>query len=446
MNIDKQIEFDKIKKLWSELALTDWAKEQIEQIKCSYSEIELRAMQRETTTARELIQKVGTPPLQNITEIKDVLMIVEKGACLTTYQIERVEKVLVVVKRLKDYLSRGKVYQNSLAYYDESLDEIPELRDEIRNKIRGSIVDDCASKELEQIRRQIIECDEQMKQKAEQVLRSNKGCMTDNYCTMRNGRICVPVKKEYRFKVSGSVIDKSSTGSTLFIESAGVAKYYEKLQREILPLAVKMLRPGGMLLYSTCTFSPEEDEQMLSFLLSNYPDLHVVRPALSYEGFAEGRPEWANGEEEIRHAIRLFPHLLEGEGHFVALLQKDENEQNSAYVTPSYYKKPALSKEAEEFFDRLGIELPKERLQVRDEKIYLMPEGLPELTGLRILRSGLLLGEMKKNRFEPSQSLAMCLKKEEYKRCVSMNAEDERILKYIQNHNDSSVQNTKAKK
>ena len=106
----------------------------------------------------------------------------------------------------------------------------PDLRDEIRNKIRGGIVDDYASKELEQIRKQIIDCQEQMKQKAEQVLRSHKECMTDNFCTFRSGRICVPVKKEYKPKIPGAVIDKSSTGSTLFIEPTGVAKYYEKLQ------------------------------------------------------------------------------------------------------------------------------------------------------------------------------------------------------------------------
>ena len=230
MNIDKQIEFDKVKEIWAELAITDYAKEKIKEIPLCFSEGELNRELKDTTEAKELIEKLGTPPLQNITEIKDVLMIVEKGDCLTPFQLERVEKVLVVIRRLKDYLSRGRVYENSLAYYDENLDEIPELGDEIRDKIRGSMVDDYASKELEQIRRQIMECDEQMKQKAEQVLRSNKDCMADNYCTLRNGRICVPVKKEYKFKVSGSVIDKSSTGSTLFIEPAGVAKYYEKMQ------------------------------------------------------------------------------------------------------------------------------------------------------------------------------------------------------------------------
>ena len=137
MNIDKQIEFDKVKEIWADLAITDYAKEKIKEIEVCFSENELKTALRDTTDARNMIEKVGTPPLQNITEIKDVLMIVEKGDCLTPYQLERVEKVLVVIGRLKDYLSRGKLYQNSLAYYDENLDEISELREEIRCKIRG---------------------------------------------------------------------------------------------------------------------------------------------------------------------------------------------------------------------------------------------------------------------------------------------------------------------
>lgn len=230
MNIDKQIEFDKVKEWWAELAITDKAKEQIRQVSLCYSETELRSMLRDTTEARVLIEKNGTPPLQNITELKEILMIAEKGDCLTPYQLERVEKVLVAIRRLKDYLQRGKQYDNSLAYYEENLDEIPELKEEICSKIRNGNVDDYASKELGQIRNQIIKCEEQMKQKAEQIMRSYKECMADNYCTFRNGRICLPVKKEYKLKISGSVIDKSSTGSTLFIEPTSVAKYYEELQ------------------------------------------------------------------------------------------------------------------------------------------------------------------------------------------------------------------------
>ncbi len=230
MNIERQIEFDKVKDIWADLAVTDWAKEKIREAILYFSETELKKQLRDTTDARILIEKLGTPPLQNISEIKEVLLIAEKGNCLTPYQLERVERVLVVIKRLKDYLARGKMYQNSLAYYDENLDAISELGQEIGNKIRNGAVDDYASKELEQIRKQIIKCEEQMKQKAEQILRSNKECMADNYCTFRNGRICLPVKKDYKLKISGSVIDKSSTGSTLFIEPSSVAKYYEELQ------------------------------------------------------------------------------------------------------------------------------------------------------------------------------------------------------------------------
>lgn len=230
MNIEKQIEFDKIKETWMNLAVTDHAKEKIRETSFYLSEGELRKQLRDTTDSRNLIEKLGTPPLQNVAEIKEILMIAAKGDCLTPYQLERVEKVLVVVRRLKDYLGRGKIYDNPLSFYEENLDAMEELRAEICRQIRGGVVDDYASKELQQIRSRMITCSENMKQKAEQIMRSHKECMADQYCTLRNGRICVPVKKEYKFKVSGSVVDKSSTGNTLFMEPTGVAKYYEELQ------------------------------------------------------------------------------------------------------------------------------------------------------------------------------------------------------------------------
>lgn len=230
MNIDRQIEFDKVKEIWEDLAVTDWAKEQIKEASIYFSENELRKQLRDTSDARSMIEQIGTPPLQNISEIQDILLIAEKGNCLTPYQLERVEKVLVAIKRLKDYLKKGKTFDNSLAYYDENLNPISELREEICSKIRNGAVDDYASKELGQIRNQIIKCEEEMKHKAEQIMRSYKDCMADNYCTFRNGRICLPVKKEYKFKIPGSIIDKSSTGSTLFIEPSSVARYYEELQ------------------------------------------------------------------------------------------------------------------------------------------------------------------------------------------------------------------------
>lgn len=230
MNIEQQIEFDKIKEIWMNLAVTAQAKKRIKETSFYLSELELRKQLRDTTDARLLMEKMGNPPLQSVDEIKDILTAAEKGDCLTPYQLERVEAVLAAIRRLKDYLERGKLYDNPLSFYEENFNAQEELGEEIARQIRGGAVDDYASKELLQIRGQITKCEEEMKQRAEQILRANKAYMADNYSTLRSGRLCLPVKKEYRQKVPGSVIDQSATGSTLFIEPESVAKYAEQLQ------------------------------------------------------------------------------------------------------------------------------------------------------------------------------------------------------------------------
>ena len=230
MNTEKQIEFNKIKEIWAGLAITEYAKDKIRNKEIILDETALRKELKDTTNSRNMIEKLGIPPLQDVTEINEILTVAERGDCLSPYQLARVENVTVVAERLRDYLGRGRQYDNPLAYYDENLDGLNELRDEINRQIRNEGVDDRASKSLFEIRTKITGIEDSMKQKAEQVIRNAKDCMSDTYYTMRNGRVCVPVKKECKFKVPGSVIDKSSTGSTLFIEPTGVAKLAEELQ------------------------------------------------------------------------------------------------------------------------------------------------------------------------------------------------------------------------
>lgn len=230
MNIEKQIEFDKIKEKWADLAVTGHAKEIIQNIEFYLSESDLRRHLKDTTDSRDLIEKLGTPPLPDVKDIKEIVAAARKGECLSPYQLERTEKVLVAVKRLKDYLGRGKIYGNHLSFYDENLEACDSLREEILSKIRGESVDDYASKNLLQYRKQIVKTEEQMKLKAANIIRKDKDYMADSYSTFRNGRLCVPVKKECKFKVPGTVVDKSATGSTFFIEPLSIAKYYEELQ------------------------------------------------------------------------------------------------------------------------------------------------------------------------------------------------------------------------
>ena len=230
MNTEQQIEFDKIKEIWAGLAVTGAAKEKIANAAIFLDELELNKNLRDTTNSRHMIENLGNPPLQDVTEIREILMEAGKGACLTPYQLERVEKVLVVVERLKDYLARGKLFENPLAYYDENLDELKDLREEICRQIRYEAVDDHATNVLYDVRTRIARAEEAVKQKAEQVIRNNKDCMADTFYTLRNGRVCVPVKKEYRFRIPGSVIDRSATGNTVFVEPAALTKYYDELQ------------------------------------------------------------------------------------------------------------------------------------------------------------------------------------------------------------------------
>jgi dsDNA-specific endonuclease/ATPase MutS2 len=228
--IEYILEFDKVKEKWMEFTYTEWAKEEIKNTVPIMEESRLLARQRETTEARILLEKGGTPPLVSLEGIGELLEIAEKGGCLTGQQLEQIETTLVAVKRLKDYLNRCKQFEVSLAYYEENLKELEEVKEMIHLQIRNGLVDSNATKLLKSLRGDIEKTERRMREKADLVMKSHKECMSDSFSTIRNGHICIPVKKEYKFKISGSVIDKSSTGNTLFIEPTSVAKYYEELQ------------------------------------------------------------------------------------------------------------------------------------------------------------------------------------------------------------------------
>ncbi|MBE5874446.1 MAG: DNA mismatch repair protein MutS [Lachnospiraceae bacterium] len=229
MNIETMIEFDKVKNLWAEFALTESAKKKIAEMTPYMSQSELEARLRDTTEARLLAEKLGNPPLVTLAGMQEIITIAKRGDCLTASQLEEVEKALVAVKRLKEYLCRGKQFEISLPYYEENLEALEEVREMILMQIRNGAVDDNASKLLKNIRADIERADNKMKERADSILRANKDCMSDSFSTYRNGHLCLPVKKECKFRISGSVMDKSSTGNTLFIEPTSVAKYYEEL-------------------------------------------------------------------------------------------------------------------------------------------------------------------------------------------------------------------------
>lgn len=223
------LEFDKIKEEWMAFALTDAAKEKIAGAKPFLSEAELRKDLRETTEARTILDKFGNPPLVSMEGVEKFVDCAVRGECLGACELENFAQVLVAIRRLKEYLKRSEGLALSLPYYEENLEAGEELAEEIFMQVRAGAVCDNASKLLRSLRGDILRAEQAMREKAEAVIRANKDSMSDSFATQRNGHICVPVKKEYKFRISGSVIDKSATGNTIFIEPTAVAKYYEEL-------------------------------------------------------------------------------------------------------------------------------------------------------------------------------------------------------------------------
>lgn len=236
------------------------------------------------------------------------------------------------------------------------------------------------------------------------------------------------------------LIDAPCSGEGMFRKDRKMVKAWEehgpdffaKLQRSIITQSARMLKPGGIMLYSTCTFDAKENEGTIEYLLQEYPEFRVLEMK-QYEGFAPGRPEFTEGKiEDISKTIRIFPHKMKGEGHFLALLQKGAGEVSDTTVSPYTVKGgKKIPEEIQDFFKDVYFELDPGRLDIHGERVYYMPESLPNMKGIRFLRTGLLLGELKKKRFEPSQALAMYLKKEEYKHTISLSVDDERVNRYL---------------
>lgn len=234
------------------------------------------------------------------------------------------------------------------------------------------------------------------------------------------------------------LIDAPCSGEGMFRKSNAMIKAWENhgvdvfvnLQQSILREMVKCLRPGGTMVYSTCTFSPEENEQAMDYLLELAPDMELVELPM-YEGFDTGHSEWSRtGTGSVEYCRRLWPHRIQGEGHFVAMVRK----QKSAEVQGVNWhrgSKVKLPEEVVEFLNRIRWDWDMSRMELQKERLYYLPKDMPNVKGLRLLRNGLFLGELKKNRFEPSQSLAMALKMEEFDQSVSLPVSDERVIRYL---------------
>jgi NOL1/NOP2/sun family putative RNA methylase len=213
--------------------------------------------------------------------------------------------------------------------------------------------------------------------------------------------------------------------------SKGKVEQCAALQRMILDTAATMLKPGGVLVYSTCTFNPQENEQSIYRFLTNHPEFELMAIHQT-AGIREGRPEWGENLTDLQKTIRLWPHHIQGEGHFVAKMKKGEGTLPKA---PKPHK-PKIDRGSLQLFkdfanETLKLELDDDRFFLFGEQLYQAPSHTPQLDKLKIVRPGWHLGTLKKGRIEPSHSLALGLSSDDAGQSFSLPADAPEINQYL---------------
>lgn len=276
------------------------------------------------------------------------------------------------------------------------------------------------------------------------------------------------------------LIDAPCSGEGMFRRDARMIKdwkergpqYYASIQREILREAYKMLKPGGHMVYSTCTFAPVEDEKMMQWFVEQYPDMSICE-VQEQIGYCYGNPKWTDCTDEkmakqLSNCIRIFPHKAKGEGHFAALLCKesqktqmdmdlsdgkcdlDRNDfsmQDNHGKHMSRGKKAAIAKRNGKKTVKNGLpdkeqmrqeakkwlamaKIQGGQLEQKKESFLYQKEGQNLLKGCRCMQSGLIVGSMP-HKWEPSAQLALAIKDIKAFPCVMLTADDEQVYRYL---------------
>ena len=249
-----------------------------------------------------------------------------------------------------------------------------------------------------------------------------------------------PARLAARFPVyfDKILVDAPCSGEGMFRKDPEAIAAWDKnksarlaaIQKDILRDAAKMLTPGGFMVYSTCTFTPVENEDVIEDFLQHHSDFESVH--INHDDFGVS-PANLGINTANADAARIWPHRHRGEGHFIALLRKAGGQSLPLQSTALRMDKlrPSDAKYFHEFWDRyLTIPRPGKILEHRGS-LYALPDICPDVTGLNIVRLGVHMGDLKKERFTPSYALAMSLVVNDFAEVIDLPTDDPRITDYL---------------
>ena len=239
----------------------------------------------------------------------------------------------------------------------------------------------------------------------------------------------IHLEKHFQNFFDKIILDAPCSGEGMFrkldqdIETWSIDKVNEcaYIQRNLINSAYQMLKDDGILIYSTCTYSLEENEQQVDYMTD------VLKMELLE---IKKQPGMAPGYQNDQ-VVRMYPHINRGEGQFIALLKKhDDAPIGKTNLLKSNCSKEQLALVTKFYQENLNLAVPP-YLYNSNNHIYAILEHFPDLKGTKVLRNGLYLGECKKGRFEPSHSLALTLNAKDVKRFYDFNADDINVTKYL---------------
>ncbi len=239
----------------------------------------------------------------------------------------------------------------------------------------------------------------------------------------------------------GIIVDAPCSGEGMFRKEPQAADEWSVAhtlscavrQKNILDNAYKMLKPGGHIVYSTCTFSYDENEAVVIYMAEKYGMKICSIPELSM--LSEGIGAYPN----IQKCRRIFPHIQNGEGHFAALLKKQENSTPDFVPHRKSRKKASRKNNSDlDFAIKLYRDFEKKHLNTEcmgefilfGSNLYIMPIAL-DISRLKVARCGLHLGEVKKNRFEPSHALSHAFSPNIYKSQIDLDISSPELRQYM---------------
>ncbi|MFE8699478.1 endonuclease MutS2 [Cytobacillus sp. FJAT-54145] len=330
MNLEtiQGLEFTHIKERIAQFALSEFGRKKVFELAPSFNQKQIQSWLDEVTEGVQILKKSSSVPVHGLDGIEIVLKTINKGVPLKPELLSKLNEFLDCCEKMRRFMKDKEFLAPRVTSYIYSTESLPQLSSEINRCIRNGQVDDYASKELSKIRKQISIQEERLKEKLNQMIKSSKykSYLQESVISQRDGRFVIPVKKEYKAKIKGAILDQSASGSTVYIEPEEITSYQEQLS---WLRSSEEAEVDQILFYLTGLVEANQKEINLAVEIMVHYD--VLFAKAKYSKLINGKSVNLNQSHYI-HLIKA-KHPLLGESAVPLTIELGRNDQHALVIT-----------------------------------------------------------------------------------------------------------------